>query len=163
MGKKSYHVVEIGSGDQAVTVLTALNANPLFTTIYRNSNTRTLDRTFNLDNTVIVPGSYRQSRLHQAVQLSALGDTFVERLLRYFVELAQIYLVFVGLPEQELKIKIENNYQGLQSKRGINCRSIDLALAHQDPVEINGVIQLVPYLKKASVKGIEVLFPANLR
>ena len=168
---KKYKIVTVGTGTNTVEVYTPNFSNCKYSALYRNADTNTLDRRFELDS--IKNYADREEKdfarelanlaLDQAVSLSSLGNTNVELMMKYFVGRAKNHLAFVGLQEKELRKKIEAQTDSDDAEYRLKPEFIDQALKYEDWVEEKGVIKKVCYLKRINVKGKDVLFPANLR
>ena len=82
--------------------------------------------------------SKRHINLKKSVELTALGHTYTEHVLRYFVRKAISSNYFVGLKEEELRGQIlqGDNLGGIYQ---LKINQIQQALKHKDWVEHNGV------------------------
>ena len=185
--KPNYYSVRWGKGIDEVMILTPANHVGSYSALYTNQDTKAMDSRFGLvvgyrlkgekDGRVLPNGAGIEMALNQAVGLSSLGNTNVELLMRYFVEWAKIYTCFVGLPEEELKIKIEALKDGSKNeeedghknkeegnyKLKLKSEFIEQALAHKDIIYSNKRIEQVSYLRRVTVDKVPVLFPRNLR
>ena len=160
--ESSFKLETIGQGEDQIYIWTPIKSGVTgYSAIYGSRDTLNLNSRFNLDHTAVIKGSNRDKALDKAVELTSLGHTGVEHLMRYFVALAKWCATFVGLPEQELRRFIETNQQ-LQLDYKLKPRLIETACNYIDSVYDGSNFVPTTYLKRATVKGIDVLFPTGL-
>lgn len=137
-----------------ITVWKAVTPQEPYDAYYRNKDTRLLDQLFGMPDILPVEkGSQLYKEIFRACQPGSLGDIRVDLLLNYFVYMAAMLGTFVGFSEQRLR---ENTRTGIVPD--LDERLIDVALQHRDQM-YGGV----SYLKRESIEGEDILFPANLR
>ena len=148
--------------NEKITIWQVNQPNAPYSAIYQNKDTKNLDRLFCLDGSDIVSNSSRHKNLERSVELTALGHTHTEHVLRYFVRKAIVANYFIGIKEHEFKKQI---FQGenLGNIHQLKYKHIQQALDHKDYIEKDGLIERVSYLRRINVEGVNVLFPRNLR
>lgn len=144
-------VVDV-DGDE-VAVYKINNPESLYSAVYQNKDTRTLDERFGLTGKPVGPDSETGRYLRLAVGGCSLGKTEVEYVLRAFVIIAMKNGHFLGFPEEELKQNIKKG-----KIKMFDEYDLDLALRYKD-----GMNDGATYLKRVNVEGTDVIFPANLQ
>ncbi len=112
--------------------------------VYRNLETRAIDKEFGLDGSYVLKGEFMSEVLLNAVSYNSLRNHKVASTLKYFIELAiNTWGVIVGIDENQLAVQ-EKNDDSLQGKIFVN-----------NSIEFGNLV-------RKNVNGDNVLFPSKI-
>ncbi len=120
--------------------------------VYQNSDTRRLDERFGLTGHPIERDSALARMIYRSSSVNAIGDFSTSRVLMYFGVLAVDGGVFVGISEEEFRAYADTGHASFD----FLSNTIDRAIMHNEG-------RGTPYLRRCTVEGTNVLFPANLQ